>query len=60
MTTAVGQRRRWTAEDKAWIVAESLAPAATAAAMARRYGLQASQLLTWRRQLQRRAAATNA
>ncbi len=60
VSTGIGRRRRWSAEDKAWIVAESLYPAATATAVARRYGLQASQRLTWRRQLQRRAAATNA
>ncbi len=55
--TGVGRRRRWTDEEKAWIVAESLAPATTAAAVARRYGLHASQLFTWRQQLHRRAAA---
>ena len=56
-STGVGRRRRWTAEDKAWIVAESLDPATTAAAVARRYGLHASQLFTWRQQLHRRAAS---
>ena len=55
--TGVGRRRRWTAEDKAWIVAESLDPATTASAVARRYGLHASQLFTWRQQLHRRAAS---
>ena len=54
--TGVG-RRRWSAEEKAWIVAESLAPATTVSAVARRYGLHASQLFAWRQQLQRRAAA---
>jgi transposase len=49
-------RRRWTAEEKAWIVAESLAPATTAAAVARRYGLHASQLFVWRQQLAAPAA----
>ena len=52
-----GRRRCWTAEEKAWIVAESLDPATTAAAVARRYGLHASQLFTWRQQLHRRAAS---
>ena len=52
-----GRRRRcWTAEEKAWIVAESLAPATTAAAVARRYGLHASQLFAWRQQLAAPAA----
>ena len=54
--TGVGRRRRWTDEEKAWIVAESLDPATTASAVARRYGLHASQLFTWRQQLQRSAA----
>src|SRR5678816_4437589 len=40
--TGVGRRRRWTDEEKAWIVAESLDPATTASAVARRYGLHAS------------------
>jgi transposase len=51
--TGVGRRRRWTDEEKARIVAESLDPATTASAVARRYGLHASQLFTWRQQLQR-------
>jgi transposase len=56
--TGVGRRRRWSDEDKARIVAESLDPATTASAVARRYGLHASQLFTWRQQLQRRRALT--
>ena len=55
--TGAGRRRRWTAAEKAWIVAESLDPATTAAAVARRYGLHTSQLFTWRQQLRRRAAS---
>ncbi len=47
--TGVGRRRRWS--DKARIVAESLDPRTTAAAVARRYGLHASQLFVWRQQL---------
>ena len=53
MITGVGRRRRWTDEDKARIVAESLDPATSASAVARRYGLHASQLFVWRQQLQR-------
>ena len=49
--TGVGRRRRWTEEEKARIVAESLDPATTVSAVARRYGLHASQLFTWQRQL---------
>ena len=54
--TGIGRRRRWSAEDKARIVAESLDPATTSSAVARRYGLHASQLFTWRQQLQRSAS----
>ena len=54
--TGVGRRRRWSDEDKARIVAESLDPRTSAAAVARRYGLHASQLFTWRQQLAAAAA----
>ena len=54
--TGVGRRRRWSLEDKARIVAESLDPATTSSAVARRYGLHASQLLVWRQQLAASAA----
>jgi transposase len=54
--TGVGRRRRWSDEDKARIVAESLDPATTSSAVARRYGLHASQLFVWRQQRQRGAA----
>jgi len=56
--TGVGRRRRWTMEEKVRLVAESLDPATTASAVARRYGLHASQLFVWRQQLQRRAASS--
>jgi transposase len=56
-STGGGHRRRWSDEEKAWIVAESRAPATTAAAVARRYGLHASQLFVWRQQLQQRATS---
>ena len=49
--TGVGRRRRWSLDEKARIVAESLDPATTASAVARRYGLHASQLFVWRQQL---------
>ncbi len=49
--TGIGRRRRWTDEEKAWIVAESLDPTTTISAVARRYGLHASQLFAWRQQL---------
>jgi transposase len=55
--TGVGRRRRWSWEEKARIVAESLDPTTTASAVARRYGLHASQLFVWRQQLQRSASS---
>src|SRR4051794_32872756 len=54
--TGVGRRRRWTDEEKGWIVAESLDPAATVSAVARRYGLHPSQLFVWRQQFAALAA----
>ena len=56
MITGVGRRRRWSDEEKARIVAESLDPTTTASAVARRYGLHVSQLFAWRQQLQRSAS----
>ena len=55
--TGIGRRRRWSDEDKARVVAESLDPATTSSAVARRYGLHASQLFVWRQQLQRSASS---
>ena len=52
------RRRRWSWEEKAQIVAESLAPNAVASAIARRYGLHRNQLYAWRKEL--RAAASGA
>src|SRR4051794_41814486 len=49
--TGVGRRRRSTDEEKAWIVAESLDPASTVSAVARRYGPHPSQLFVWRQQV---------
>jgi transposase len=54
--TGVGRRRRWSSEEKARIVAESFDPATTSSAVARRYGLHASQLFVWRQQLAAPAA----
>jgi transposase len=52
------RRRRWSWEEKARIVAESLAPDAVASSIARRYGLHRNQLYAWRKEL--RAAADGA
>src|SRR3954454_4023829 len=54
--TGVGRRRRWTDEEKAWIVTESLDPATTTSAVARRYGLHPSRLFVWRQRLAASAA----
>src|SRR5918912_64610 len=54
--TGVGRRRRWSDEDKARIVAESLDPRTSASAVARRYRLHASQLFAWRQRLAAPAA----
>jgi transposase len=44
-------RRRWTEADKRRLVAETLAPGATVHGVARRHGVNTSQLFTWRKQL---------
>ena len=52
------RRRRWSWEEKARIVTESLAPGAVASMIALRYGLHRNQLYAWRKEL--RAAAHEA
>ena len=54
--TGVGRRRRWTDEEKAWIVAETLARATTVSAVAGRSGLHGSKLFVGRQRLAARAA----
>jgi transposase len=44
-------RRRWAEADKRRLVAETLAPGATVHGVARRHGINTSQLFTWRKQL---------
>jgi transposase len=46
---STGARRRWTLEEKQRIVAESFGGPRLVSATARRNGLSASQLFTWRR-----------
>ncbi|WP_315927303.1 IS66-like element accessory protein TnpA [Mesorhizobium sp. SP-1A] len=48
-------RRRWSADDRAQILEESLAPGAVVSAVARRHGLTPQQLFTWRREARKRA-----
>ncbi|TYL86690.1 transposase [Bradyrhizobium rifense] len=44
------RRRRWSQDDKARLVEETLAPGAKVTAVARRNGVAASLVFTWRRQ----------
>jgi transposase len=56
--TGAPRRRRWSAAEKAAIVAESWAPGAVASTIALRHGLHRNQLYMWRREL-RSDALTN-
>ena len=49
--TGTPRRRRWSAEEKAQIVAESSAPGAVARSVALHHGVHPNQLYGWRRQL---------
>src|SRR5919107_2332481 len=49
--TGAPRRRRWSAAEKAAIVAESLARGAVASTVALRHGLHRNQLYMWRREL---------
>ena len=48
--TGTPRRRRWSAAEKAAIVAESLAPGAVTSMIALRHGLHRNQLYGWRRE----------
>ena len=48
--TGTERRRRWLAEDKARITAESFAPGVNVSAVARRHGVSIGLLHYWRRQ----------
>ena len=49
--TGPERRRRWSADEKARIVGEMLAPGAEVAAIARRHGVSRSLVYGWRREL---------
>jgi transposase len=51
--TGPGRRRRWSAEDKARIVAETLVPGARVCEVARRWQLSSQQVFGWRRAARR-------
>ena len=54
------RRRYFSPEVKARIVEESMDPAVSVSAVARRHGLNPNQLFTWRRRLRERIAARQA
>jgi transposase len=54
--TGSGGRRRWSADEKARILEEALAPGANVSVVARRHGMSPHHLFTWRREAKRRAA----
>ena len=56
--TGAPRRRRWSAAEKAAIVAESFAPGAVASTVALRHGLHRNQLYMWRRELRSGALAS--
>jgi transposase len=53
--TGAGGRRRWSDEEKARAIEESLAPDAVVSQVARRHGATPQQLFTWRREARRKA-----
>lgn len=50
LITGTGRRRRWSEDEKARIIIESLKPGANASEVARRNGLTPQQLFGWRRE----------
>jgi transposase len=55
--TGPGRRRRWSDDDKARIVAETLEPGAVVAEVARRWQVCPQQVFTWRREMRVGAVA---
>ena len=56
--TGAGGRRRWTVDDKARIVEETLEPGAAVSVVARRHGVTRQQLFGWRREARKRSEAS--
>ena len=57
--TGTGRRRRFSDDDKARIIEETLAPGAVVSEVARRHGLTPQQLFGWRRQRASRQRASD-
>ncbi len=57
--TGTGRRRRWSRDEKARIVEETLAAGAVASEVARRHGISPQQLFGWRRAARRPAIAAS-
>jgi transposase len=57
--TGAGERRRWTADEKAQILEKATAPGAVVSEVARRNGMAPQHLFTWLRQAKREAAASS-
>jgi transposase len=53
-------RRRWSSDDRARILEETLVPGAVVSAVARRHGLTPQQLFAWRREARKAAEAAPA
>jgi transposase len=51
LLTGTGRRRRWSSDEKARILVESLRPGANISEVARRNGLSPQQLFGWRREV---------
>lgn len=58
--TGSEKRRRWTDDEKARVIEETLRPDAIVSEIARRHGLTPQQVFTWRREARRRAEADGA
>lgn len=56
--TGTGRRRRFSDDDKARVIEETLVPGVVVSEVARRHGLTPQQLFGWRRQVRRPAAAS--
>ena len=57
LLTGPGRRRRWSSEEKARIVAETLIPGARVSEVARRWQLHPQQLFGWRHQVREDVAS---